>query len=297
MPKPIYLTQELREQAVEEFKKAVESAKMSDGKFSYNKNFTYKESEKAKILFTSSAYAKMIQLLMSFDSEVAWHGVGCRLTGSTFVINDILVYPQTVTGTTVTMDEEEYAKWIYENIEDERFDNIVMQGHSHVKMQTSPSATDIQHQEVILSQLRPDKFYIFMIWNQRMENNTKIYDMLNNTLFETSEITYGIYDEECDISEFIADAKSVVKNKVYNTQTYTGGNTYYGSNYYSGQQYTHGNNTTTQTTQQTITEPTKKEKKKEKAKKNAIGGGWAGRGSEDMVDAGSGYYHFDRFDT
>jgi len=291
MPKPIFLTKELKEQAIEEFRLAVESAKMSDGKFSYNKNFTYKESEKAKILFTSTAYAKMIQLLMSFDSEVAWHGVGCRLSGSTFVISDILVYPQTVTGTTVTMDEEEYSKWIYENIEDERFNNIVMQGHSHVKMHTSPSATDIQHQEVILNQLKPDKFYIFMIWNQRMENNTKIYDLFNNSLYETSEITYGIYDEECDINEFISEAKSVVKSQTYTSQTYTSGNSYYRSNFYSGQQYTHGDNTYQKDQAQ------KNEKKKEKAKKNAIGGGWAGRGSEDMVDLKGGHYSFDRFDT
>lgn len=96
MSKPIRLTDELKKQALEEFMKALDGLKMSDGKVAYNKNFTYKDDDKAQILFTPLAYTKMISLIMSFDSEVAWHGVGKRLRNNEntarFLITDILVY-------------------------------------------------------------------------------------------------------------------------------------------------------------------------------------------------------------
>lgn len=68
MSKPIKLTPELKQQAVQEFAKALSEMKMADGKLSYSKNFTYKNEEKAKILFTPIAYAKMVSLLMAFDT-------------------------------------------------------------------------------------------------------------------------------------------------------------------------------------------------------------------------------------
>lgn len=267
MSRPIKLTPELKQQAVQEFAKVLSEMKMADGKLSYSKNFTYKNEEKAKILFTPTAYAKMVSLLMAFESEVAWHGVGERMDEKTFVISDILVYPQTVTGTTVDMDTEKYALWLMENDEDDRFNHIIMQGHSHVKMQTSPSSVDKTHQEEILAQLTDDMYYIFMIWNKRLEHTTKVYDLQNNTMYEDNEIEYGIMDEQCDLDEFIDEAnKQVVEHK-------------YGG---SGK-----------TTTPTATTPTSKNKTKQKGKSD-VGSGWKGRGTEDMDDYADDYYGMQR---
>lgn len=215
MSRPIKLTSELIKQAVEEFEKALEKTKMSDGKLSYTKNFSYKEEEKAKILFKPMAYAKMVSLLTSFDSEVAWHGVGERKDDKTFIISDIVVYPQTVSGTTVEMDTGKYATWLMENYDDERFNHIVMHGHSHVRMGTSPSSVDKTHREEILNQLSDDMYYIFMIWNKNLEHTTVIYDLENNTMYEDNEIEYGICGEDCDIYSFVEDAKSKVSEREY----------------------------------------------------------------------------------
>ena len=213
MSKPIKLTEKLKTQALEEFAKVLNAAKMSDGKFSYNKNFTYKGEAKATISFTPLAYTKMIALIMNFDTEVAWHGVGKRVDKSKFLISDILVYPQQVSGSTVEMDTENYAKWLMENDEDERFDNIVMQGHSHVNFGTTPSAVDIKHQEDILSQLSDDMFYIFVIWNKKLEHTSKIYDLQNNILYDDKDISYEIEGEGFDFDEFLSSAKKSVKIK------------------------------------------------------------------------------------
>lgn len=275
MSKPIKLTEELKQSAIEEFIKSISTMKMADGKINYNKNFTYKDDDKAVIYFTPVAYAKMIKLLMTFDSEVAWHGVGQRLEGANFLITDILVYPQTVSGTTVEMDTEEYANWIMENIEDDRFNHIIMQGHSHVNMVCTPSAVDTTHQEQILGQLTDDMFYIFMIWNKRLDNNTKIYDLANNTLYEDKDISYGIYDEETDLDAFVEDAKAQVKKKVYTPTNY---------------QYPGYHNTQNKPANASSQVPasTGKSKSKQKGKSN-VGNGWNGRGSADMDDEADDY--------
>ena len=214
MSKPIKLTKELKDQALKEFKDSLNKLKMSDGKVSYNKSFTYKEDEKAIIILTPLAYTKMLALLTSFDTEVAWHGIGKRIDTTKFAITDIVVYPQTVTGSNVDMDPERYAHWLMKNDDDERFNNIVMQGHSHVNFGTTPSPVDTKHQEDILSQLSDDMFYIFMIWNKRLEHTTKIYDLKENTLYEDSDIVYTIADEEYKIEAFMKDAKEQVVKKV-----------------------------------------------------------------------------------
>lgn len=285
MSKPIKLTPELKQQAVAEFAKTLAEMKMSDGKVSYSKNFTYKNEEKAKILFTPTAYAKMVSLLMAFESEVAWHGVGERMDEKTFVISDILVYPQTVTGTTVDMDTEKYALWLMENDEDDRFNHIIMQGHSHVKMQTSPSSVDKTHQEEILEQLTDDMYYIFMIWNKRLEHTTKIYDLQNNTMYDDSEIEYGIIDEQCDLDVFIEEATNQVVERKYTVGT--SGNYNYGGGY--GYNYSNGGYNGGGGKYATPTTLSSRNKTKQKGKSD-VGSGWKGRGTEDMDDYADEYY-------
>lgn len=261
MPKPIKLTKRLIDEMCEEFRVEISKIKMFDGKVNYNKHLTYKnKDDKATVLFSPTAYAKMLHLIMEWESEIAWHGVGERMKDSTFLISDILVYPQTVSGATVEMDTDEYAKWIIENIEDERFNNIIMQGHSHVNMGTSASTVDITHQEEILEQLTSDMYYIFMIWNKKLEKNIKIFDLANNTLYENEDIICNIDAHEGDIDNFIKDAKAQVQKKSYNTSMQNGKNAGY---------YYYGDNKSSEPS------GSKDTKKKEKVE---VGSGWERRG-------------------
>ena len=136
------------------------------------------------------------------------------------LFRSILVYPQEVTASTVEMDTEKYATWLMENIEDERFNAIRMQGHSHVRMGPTPSSVDLNHQEEILQMLGDNDFYIFMIWNKSFASNIKVYDMKENTLFENSDVSVKILDEVGDLNEFLADAKAMVKDRVYSYNSY-----------------------------------------------------------------------------
>ena len=177
MSKPIKLTDELISVIQQEFIENVKKMKMFDGKLNYTKNFKWDGEDRASIVFSPIAFAKMTMLVQSFTSEVAWHGVAYRdeKEKNKFHITDILVYPQVVTGSTVITDQEAYQTWLYTH-DDEVFNNIRMQGHSHVNFSTTPSGVDTTHQEKILSQIDENMFYIFMIWNQKFEKNIKIFD-------------------------------------------------------------------------------------------------------------------------
>ena len=215
MSKPIKMTQELLSQCREDFEKALNLTKLADGKISFTKTFSIPD-RKATVYFTGDAWLKMSALIRGFDKEVAWHGVAHRGEDNEkdeYVITDILVYPQTVTGATVEMDTEEYAKWLMENAEDDRFDSIHMQGHSHVNMSTSPSSVDLNHQEEILNMLGDDDFYIFMIWNKSFSSTTKVYDIRKNVLFEDKDVTVKVMSESEDLDTFLEKAKELVRAK------------------------------------------------------------------------------------
>lgn len=241
MAKIIKMTPELKEECrkafQEEFERALTTAKLTDGKLNFTKTFGT-VNRKASVYFTEIAWMKMTSLLREFSKEVAWHATAYRIPGDgdDYLIKDILVYPQTVSAATVEMDTEKYAKWLMENYEDSRFDNIRSQMHSHVNMGVTPSSVDLTHQEEILAQLGDDDFYIFMIWNKSLNVNIRIFDMQKNVLFETSDVTWGVVEGEIGLQKFIDEAKKMVEDRVYTPPAYA--NQGYGrSPYYNPQYY------------------------------------------------------------
>lgn len=219
MSKIINLTDLDLEQIRRDFEEQLAGLKLSDGKITFTKTFGTVQ-RKATLYFTEMAYAKMLKLVQGFDKEVAWHGLAKRGDDETkdeYVIYDILVYPQEVTGATVNTDQEKYQMWLMEQ-EDDVFNNIRMQGHSHVNMGTTPSSVDTSLYERVLDQLEDDMFYIFLIWNKRNEKTIKIYDMAKNILFETSDVAVSVLDDGTGLEAFMREAKGMVKDKVYTQQ-------------------------------------------------------------------------------
>ena len=212
MAKIIKLTPECIEQARQEFEASLANIKLSDGKINFTKSFATIQ-RRATIYFTEIAWLKMQTLIREFDKEVAWHGIASRGEDpekDEYFITDIIVYPQTVTGVTVTTDQEEYENWL-NGLEDDVFNNLRMQGHSHVNMGTTPSGVDNNLYESILGQLKSTMFYIFMIWNKKGEKTIKLYDMAKNVLFETADCTVSILDDGTGTEAFLKDARTKVR--------------------------------------------------------------------------------------
>jgi len=241
MAKLIKLTPEVIESMRQDFEKALNSVKMSDGKFTFSKTLGVVQ-RKATVYYTEIAWLKMQTLIREFDKEVAWHGIAFRGDDpekDEYIIKDILVYPQEVTGSTVTTDQEKYQTWLMSH-DDDVFDNIRMQGHSHVNMAVSPSSVDTTLYEKLLYQLDDTMFYIFLIYNKKGEKTYLIYDMAKNVLFETGDVTVEIIDDGSGLSKFLQDAKEKVVTKAYATtanaanQPKSGGYYGTGSSYYTG---------------------------------------------------------------
>ena len=244
MAKYIKMTPELmaecRASFMAEFDAIMAKNKFSDGKLSFSKSFGT-VSRKAHIYFTEIAWMKTTALLREFSKEVAWHATAYRIPGDKdeYLIKDILVYPQTVTASTVDMDVEKYTQWIMDGVMagDERFDQIRCQMHSHVNMGVFASPIDVQHQEEILEQLGEEDFYIFMIWNKSLKVYMRIFDMQKNMLFESDDCEWAVLDDTIGLSKFIEDAKKIV---VEQKTTYNSYNGNYGGGYgggYGGQGY------------------------------------------------------------
>lgn len=215
MAKIIKMDEQRIQTLAQEFAEALRKLKLSDGKFTFSKDFG-KIEQKAKVIFTEIAWLKQCMLVNEFDKEVAWHGIAKRGENKfEYVVDDIIVYPQEVTGSTVNTDQQRYNEWLYQH-PDDVFNNIRMQGHSHVNMSVTPSSVDTTLYEGWLSQLDDTMFYIFLILNKRGEKMVKIYDMLENIYFETADVDIEVVDEGLGFGEFIDAAKEMVQVKTYN---------------------------------------------------------------------------------
>lgn len=214
MSKLIKLTEDKCGEIRRAFEKTLAEGKLLDGKFSFSKSMG-DTNRQATVCFSELAWLKMQALIYEFDTEVAWHGIAKRgedAEKDEYFVTDILVFPQTVDGVTVTTDQTEYQTWLMDR-DDDTFESIRFHGHSHVNMGTSPSGVDISLQESILAQLDDDMFYIFMIWNKHGDFTAKIYDMLKNTLFETKDVTVDVADDGIGVEAFTTEAKELVREK------------------------------------------------------------------------------------
>lgn len=181
-----------------EFRRQLKDTKTRSGKveLSYPLN-TLKDVEKAEVDFTPTASKKLKALVDLCPKEIGWHGTVVRdeEKPNRFIIEDIVVFPQTVTATTVTPDETEYAQWLV-SLDDETFNKLRFHGHSHVRMACNPSGTDTEYQDNILKNL--NDFYIFGIFNKHGSCWMLIYDIQNNILYEDKDIIYSFSSEEED---------------------------------------------------------------------------------------------------
>lgn len=225
----------LKDKLKQEFATYIDGLSLSDGKVSFIRQYAPEKSDrKAKLFCTERAWLKMQALVSEFDKEVAWHSVAKRGENQDeYIIEDVVVYPQIVTGADVDTDDAAYASWLY-GFENDIFNNLRMQGHSHVRMGVTPSAVDTGYWNTLLKQVEdpeaPNRFYIFMILNKQGDKTIRIYDFEQNILFNTADVDLILRREEGGLYKFIEEAKEVVKDKTYRTPTYAGG--YTGTGYW-----------------------------------------------------------------
>jgi hypothetical protein len=220
---------------VAEFKASLTNLKTNQEKIVFEKKFSeltkVNESEIKKpiIYFSMEAWIKMVQLVKKCDKEIAWQATVEKRKYKDkedsddfyYFIKQVYVYPQKVTGTFVDVDEAKYAEWSMQ-LDDEIYNSLRFQGHSHVNMGTSPSTTDLNTYQNFLDQLSKGDFYIFFILNKRLEFTLMLYDYAQDIIFETKDCFIDVLTSQGSLARWTEENMKQVTEKA---------TTYYGSHW------------------------------------------------------------------
>ena len=213
MAKPLYITEDMRDRAYADLEKKFEEMKtkikageiLKDSTIKYEQAFKWPEEsfDRPVIEFTPEAWIKTVGLVATTSSEIAWHGIVNRIDDLHFVVEDIVMFPQSVTAATVTVDQEEKMKWFCDTFKGADRNKVRLHGHSHVDMGTTPSGTDMNSRSFIKEMVN-DQYYIFMIINKSYSMNITLYDMKTNGIYEKEDMDIVI---PFDLTNWMAQQK------------------------------------------------------------------------------------------
>ena len=257
------------------------ASKLNNSRGADSIDFSYKikrvvpvDIAKTTLYIYERAFTKMAMYVMDNRTEIGWHGLARKLENNEgYAITDTLLYPQVITATTVNTDQKKYQDWLNAQ-PDEIFNQIKMQGHSHVSMSVSPSTVDETLYNTILQTLQENDFYIFMIVNKSLEMHVLIYDLAKNLVYETADIDIKICDpntkEELNTEYAVEKQKYLANQSVptYRSSYGTCYKDYYSNNYddyYDDYPSVYGGgyvNTTKSTKSTKSTKPSKSSKPK-----------------------------------
>lgn len=188
------ITDKIKNTIQKEFEKALKKYDNTTQAFYFN--YTPKTptstttKKKIKIYCLPTAWCKMMTLVQKTSTEIAWHMLIEKTSKTSYVISDVLVYPQTVTGTTADTDDTKYALWV-NALPDDEFNHMRGQGHSHVNMGVSPSGVDTGYYEDLLNTMSKG-FYLFMILNKKEDMFIQLVDLDANVIYDTNDIVFEI---------------------------------------------------------------------------------------------------------
>lgn len=152
-----------------------------------------KQIKEPTIYITPNAYLKMRKLVDATSSEIGWYGTVTEYPGleRVYLIDDIIVYPQTVTGATCEQDESKMFEFEM-SLTTEQVNKKRFQGHSHVNMGVTPSGVDEAFYQDLLTQVTD--YFIIAITNKRNEYTVRFYDIQNNILYSNIPILLLLED-------------------------------------------------------------------------------------------------------
>ena len=171
--------------------------------------------------FDAMAWLQIKTLVEICSTECAWQGtVEASEDRKRFTIHDILCYPQTISGATVVTDETLYEAW-HQALDNETYNTLKLQGHSHVNFSATPSATDTTMYDNMLQTINNESFYIFMIINKSGAHWFEIHDIKNNVIYENKDI--DILVDDIDLASWYKEQAtnfskqtSTLHNGIYN---------------------------------------------------------------------------------
>lgn len=184
-------------------------------KESVDKVITDKQLLEPQIFILDTAWLKIQMLVKENTGEVAWHCLVERHPNNRFVIYDVLVFPQEVTGATANGIDGEYEMWLA-TLPDEQFDFVRCHMHSHVNMGVTPSSVDENYYNSLMTQVK--EYYITMIINKSNVYHLRFYDKENNLMWY--DLTFKICTAQGILYEdWYASVKDNIKTKTHTIPT------------------------------------------------------------------------------
>lgn len=237
--KTIKINDQTKQDIITKFTQYINNTKFTDNKITFTTDIenTVAATEKKPTVYISTlAYLKMLLYVRDTDVEIAWHGTVERNQAQNWYhIKDVFLYPQIIRATTVDTDQEKYQEWLQNIEDDDVFNNIRFQGHSHVNMGTTPSGTDLNMYSNFLQVLPNNDYYIFMVMNKAGSITCLIYDLAKNLIYENADINIKVMTPHTyDLINTINEEKTKYCEKpVYKPYNYTGKPIYDWEKYYA----------------------------------------------------------------
>ncbi len=189
----IKINEELKTNLISKFSTYLNSARLNDKHIHFSATLdTPEEIVKTNIFIEAAAYLKMMIYVRDTNTEIAWHGtVERNQEKNYYYIKDVFLYPQKLAAATVQTDQDKYNKWL-EELDDETYNKLRFQGHSHVNFGVTPSGTDLNYYNDILQVLPSTDYYIFMIMNKSGDMTFLVYDLAKNIVYNTQDVNVRI---------------------------------------------------------------------------------------------------------
>lgn len=168
------------------------------------------------IFITSAAYVKMRHLVDKTSTEIGWFGTVTKVESlpNTYIIDDILVYPQTVSGATCEQDEDKMFEFEM-SLTTDQVNRKRFQGHSHVNMGVTPSGVDENFYKDLLTQVTD--YFIILVTNKHNAYHVRFYDVENNILYTDVPI-HLMLDDGTEISTWYEEESNKLRTLVTQTQ-------------------------------------------------------------------------------
>jgi len=133
------------------------------------------------VFYTREVEAAIEYIVDKVSSEVGWFGLVEELPSGDYLITDLFIPKQIVTGTTVDMAPDAVADMAHLILElGKDPGNLRYQGHSHVNMGVNPSGTD---EDMVDDFLADCPYFIRGIYNKAGESRVDVFDREQGLVF------------------------------------------------------------------------------------------------------------------
>lgn len=163
-----------------------------------------------EIRFLKAAIMKQEEYVEQSPKEVGWMGYAEKINNLLYIVKDVFLLPQEVTGVKTDIDPEIWFK-LDDELSEKKLKTVRFWGHSHVKMGVSASGTDAATMGTL--SLGTD-WFIRAIANKMGEMSVSLFDYANDIAFHDCPWSLPEDKQRAELKSTIAEElEELVRDK------------------------------------------------------------------------------------